>query len=482
MIFENIEPKRALFYFEEISKIPHGSGNTKAISDYCAEFASKKGLRFIQDEKGNVIIFKNAAEGYENSAPVILQGHMDMVCEKEEQLEFDFKSDPLKLIIKDGFLTAEGTTLGADDGAAVSFMLALLEDENLKAPSLECVFTVDEEIGMLGAAAMDMSPLSGRRMINLDHGCEDSFIAGCAGGVVAICHIPVARDKISGVMVNLNILGAAGGHSGEEIDKQRANTNVLMGRFLHLISGELDYRLCSVCGGLKDNAIPRRTSASIIISSSYAQRLLSLSEAFCSMIKSEYAVSDPDLSVTAEISEEVCCYEAMDKESTGRVAKVICSLPAGVQKMSYYLPSLVQTSLNMGILATDDNEVRCSYCVRSSVGSEKEEVCKRLEATLALAGGFVDYEGDYPAWEYVKSSKLALLMTDVYSEMRGRQPIIETIHAGLECGIFSNNLKGLECVSIGPSMDEIHTTRERLDLESTKRTWDFLCRILERMK
>lgn len=479
-VLENIEPKRALFYFEEISKIPHGSRNTKAISDYVAAFARSNNLKYVQDESNNIIVYKDAAAGYENSEPVILQGHLDMVCEQDNMRDLNFERDPLDLALLDGMLLAKGTTLGADDGVAVCFMLALLEDKHVKAPALECVFTVDEEIGMLGASVIDFSLFKSRRMINLDHGEEGSFLVGCAGGVTACCHIPITKEEVMGQVLTLTICKATGGHSGEEIDKQRANTNVLMGRLLRELSEAMEYRLISINGGLKDNAIPRETVADIVIFRDGEKAVSQIESAFA-VLKKEYEHSDPKMEIAVSFVDTEGEVSACDSESTDRITSVIHCLPAGIQKMNYQMPALVQTSLNMGILSTLKTEVTCSFSVRSSVKSEKYELCKRLETICGLTGGNVTYEGDYPAWEYDKDSKLAALMSDIYFEMYKSAPKIGTIHAGLECGIFSEGLKGLDCVSIGPNMFEIHTTRERLDIESARRTWDFLVRILERL-
>lgn len=481
-VLDNIEPKRALFYFEEISKIPHGSTNTKAISDYCVNFAKAKGLKYIQDESNNLVIFKDAAAGYENSETVIIQGHLDMVSEQDNGRNFNSEKDPLELFVSDGMLGARGTTLGADDGVAVAFMLALLEDKNIKAPRLECVFTVDEEIGMLGASAFDYSVLTGRRMINLDHGEEGNILAGCAGGVTALGTIPVKREACSGAKLELEISGATGGHSGEEIDKQRANTNMLMGRVLFALSRIADIRLVSVEGGLKDNAIPRKSVARFVAPDDKVEILMNTASSLAATIKAEYEATDPKLTISLLSAEEKSDELPMDSESAKRVINTVYNSPSGIQKMSCYLPGLVQSSLNMGVLECGAGEVRNTYCVRSSIESEKLEICNRLKSLFELSGGKVSFSGDYPAWEYSKDSLLSNTVSDIYFEMMGSRPVIGTIHAGLECGIFAKELGELDCVSIGPFMYEIHTTRERLDLASTKRTWDLLLRILERLQ
>jgi len=480
-ILSEIEPKRVFYYFEEISGIPHGSGNVQKISDYCVGFAEKNGLEYYRDESGNVIIYKNAYPGYEESEAVILQGHIDMVCEKEDGCDIDFEKDGLKLAVEDGYLFAEGTTLGADDGVAVCFMLALLENKYIKAPALQCVFTVDEEIGMLGAAELDMSKISARRMINLDNGEEGSMLIGCAGGVTATCHLPVNSAEISGRRAIIEISGLAGGHSGEMIIEERASANVLMGRTLFELSKIASINVISVNGGLKDNAISRSSKAEIVIKNNIeaVKDAISILE---KIYKKEYAATDSSLELNISIG-EVCNREkAYDNDSTKRLIAVLFNLPNGIQKMSKKVPGLVQSSLNMGILKSDAEEVTFSFSVRSDYKTEKEEMCRRMEALLNLAGGNVTYCGDYPAWEVKDESSLQKIMLECYEEYFGMSPKIGTIHAGLECGIFSDALAGLDCVSIGPTMKDIHTSAETLDIKSTERYWEYLLTVLERLK
>lgn len=484
-VLEGIEPQRPLYYFEQISNIPRGSGDTDAISNYCVSFAKMHGLEYVQDECGNVVIYKKAYSGFEDSPTVILQGHIDMVCEKERSSFHDFTKDSLELIVEDGYLSANGTTLGADDGVAVCFMFAVLEDENIKAPALECVFTVDEEIGMLGADKLDMSLLIGRRMINLDNGEEGSLLIGCAGGITADCYLPVKKeeyDMLRNAVFSIEVSGLTGGHSGEEIIKQRANANHLLGRILAWISKDVKINIIRIQGGLKENAIPRDANV-VVLTDTFdeMQKAIKLVEELKETIKKEYSDTDPDLNISAVrilTSEK----EMFSDDSSQKLITTLYNLPNGIQKMSQKVLGMVQSSLNMGIVKMVDDKVMFSFSVRSDVKSEKEEMCRRMETLMNISGGYVEYSGDYPAWEVKSKSHLQSIMGTVYKELFSCEPKIGTIHAGLECGIFSDRLPGLDCVSIGPTMLDIHTPSEKLDLKSMERYWHYLIAILDRLK
>ena len=477
-VLTEIEPKNVFKYFEEICSIPHGSGNTKQISDYCVSFAEEHGLRYIQDSSNNVIIFKDAAPGYEKSAPVILQGHLDMVCEKELSCGIDFEKDGLSLRLDDGIISAEGTTLGGDDGIAVAMGLALLAADDIPHPPLEVVLTVDEEIGMLGAAALDCSPLKSRLMLNLDSEDEGVLLVSCAGGVTAACHLPVSREEVHGTKVMLKISGLTGGHSGVEIDKGRANANQLMGRLLNEISKALPYSLISVDGGLKDNAIPREAVAEIVLENAAA--IQAVVEKYQNIFEVEYRGVDPGLSVKAIIG-ETGQFKAADSVSKKHMIAALVNLPGGIQRMSVDIPGLVQTSLNMGILKTASAEMIMSFSVRSSVGTEKEELVSRLSSLMDLLGGTVECAGNYPAWEYKPDSRLRSVMIEVFEEQYDHKPEVAAIHAGLECGLFAGKLPGLDCVSFGPDIKDIHTPKESMDTASVRRVWNYVLKILERL-
>ncbi|MCH5267422.1 MAG: aminoacyl-histidine dipeptidase [Lachnospiraceae bacterium] len=479
-ILSETPPKEVFKYFEEICAIPHGSGNTKQISDYCVNFAKEHGLRYIQDDNGNVIIWKEGTKGYEQSAPVILQGHLDMVCEKTPDSSIDFETEGLTLQVKDGYISAKDTTLGGDDGIAVAMALALLDSETIPHPPIEVVLTVDEEIGMLGAAAIDCSSLKSRLMLNLDSEEEGVLLVSCAGGVTATCHLPLSRVETEGTFVTLKISGLTGGHSGVEIHKGRANANQLLGRTLNELDNLISYELISVTGGLKDNAIPREAEAGLVVAYEDMSAVKELVEKYNDIYRAEYHITDPELSLTVSVGEKGV-YTVVDSISRKYMIAALVNVPCGVLRMSLDIPGLVQTSLNMGILDTGSDEMVMKFSIRSNVGTEKEEMVSRLKNLMEIFGGTIEISGNYPAWEYNKDSKLRNLMVEIFEEQYGKKPAVEAIHAGVECGLFAGKLPGLDCVSIGPEIKDIHTPGERMDIASVKRTWDFVLEILKRL-
>lgn len=481
-ILTGLEPEKVFYYFEEITKIPHGSRDTKRISDYLVGFAKEHNLKFIQDELNNVIIFKDASKGYENADSVIIQGHMDMVCEKEDDCDIDFSKDPLRLEVNDGIISAKGTTLGGDDGIAVAYALAILDDDTILHPALEVVITVDEEIGMLGAADLDTTPLKSKMMINIDSEDEGILLASCAGGMTATVHVPVKKEAIKGTKATLVVDGLAGGHSGVEINKGRANANKLVGRVLYGLSKEFSFNLVSVNGGLKDNAIPRASKAELVFAPNTDLEAVKACLAdFDAAFKHEYKTTDAKVkvSLTAVSEDEVTAFDA---DSTSRVITGLMNLPLGIQSMSFDIEGLVQTSLNLGILETTETEVAFSYSVRSSVESEKQDLYLQLESLAKLLGGCVTSMGEYPAWEYKEDSKLRSIMVESFKRQYGHDPEIQAIHAGLECGLFAGKIEGLDAVSFGPDMKDVHTPNESMDVASVKRTWDYLVDVLASLK
>lgn len=478
-VLEGLQPARALYYFEEISKIPHGSRNTKQISDYLVGFAKAHGLRYAQDEVNNVVIYKDAAHGYENHPVVILQGHMDMVAEKTKDSAFDFTKDPLDLRTDGEFIWAEGTTLGGDDGIAVAFALAILEADDLPHPALECVFTVDEEVGMDGAAALDPALLQGRVFLNCDSEAEGILTVSCAGGATSGLHLPISIEKAEGKGIHIYVDGLAGGHSGAEIHKGRANANKVMGELLEHLLKQMPYRLVYVRGGQKDNAIPRYTMAKVIVADNRLDEAIASIEKLAGELLKKLPKEEDKAKITCEAC--VCRGRAMNIASTRKVVGLLSEVPNGVQAMSQDMPGLVQTSLNLGILKTEDSELTMTFSVRSSVNDEKLALIEKLKTVGEKYGASYDEHGAYPAWEYRKDSPLRDLMVRVFEDLYGRQPIVEAIHAGLECGLFSGKLPGLDCVSFGPDMQDIHTTRERLSVASTARTWNYLLAVLRQL-
>ena len=477
-VLDQLEPKNVFRFFEQMCAIPHGSYNTKAVSDWCVAFAKERGLEHYQDEMNNVILIKEASVGYEEAQPVILQGHLDMVCEKAPGCEKDMAREGLDLAVEGDYIYAEGTTLGGDDGIAVAMALAALDDESLPHPRLEVILTTEEEVGMDGAMALDVSPIRGRKLLNLDSEAEGVFTVSCAGGSMAACGLPVARAPFGGDILRVRVAGLTGGHSGAEIHKGRANANMLLGRLLRTMAAETELRLVSADGGLKDNAIP--VAAEAVVAAEDGRKAKAAAERMAACFQTEYRRSDPMLTVTAE--EAAAAWQPMDASSTERTVCLLACAPNGVQTMSQDIHGLVQTSLNLGILKTGENAVTASFCIRSSVDSEKEMLKDRLACLLAQLGGGVSFSGEYPGWAYRPDSPLRELMTEVYREQYGREPKVEAIHAGLECGLLAGKLPGLDCVSIGPDLLEIHTPREKMSISSVQRVWMFVREILKRSR
>ena len=478
-ILDQLEPKRVFSWFEQLCAIPHGSRNTKQVSDWLVQFAADRGLEHYQDELNNVIIRKAAAPGYEAAAPLILQGHMDMVCERAPDCGKDMEREGLELFVEGDLVGARGTTLGGDDGIAVAMMLALLDADDIPYPPLECVFTVDEEIGMLGAVGLDVSPLRGRRMLNIDSEAEGVFTVSCAGGRVVNCVLPLRREGFlsSGAALRIEISGLIGGHSGVEIHKGRANASMLLGRVLYALKKATALRIVSVEGGLKDNAIPVRAAAQVVVGdAAAAERVCRERE---QALRVEYAVTDPGVSVRMEPGVPET---PMDADSTLRVLCLLQNVLNGVQAMSPDVAGLVQTSLNLGILTTSADRVEAAFCVRSSVESQTLMLTDRLQCLTEQLGGTIEISGDYPGWAFRRESPLRDLLTEVYREQYGKEPVVDAIHAGVECGLFAGKIPDLDCVSIGPDLSEIHTFRERLHVASTQRTWALVLETLKRMK
>lgn len=474
-----LESQRVFDYFEEICAIPHGSRNTKQISDYLAAFAGKHGLTYYQDDANNIVIIKEASAGYENAEPVILQGHMDMVCEKENGCEIDFEKDGLDLYIDVDFLRARGTTLGGDDGIAVAYALALLESGEIPHPRLEVVITVDEEIGMLGAEVIDLSMLKGHRLLNIDSDVEGHFLTSCAGGMTVEAELAVTRMAQSGLVMKMTVSGLEGGHSGSEIDKEHANANIVAGRALKYISDRMALGVISMAGGLKDNAIPREHTAEVLIPVDKKEEFLAYLEELTGVLRREYAVSDAGIQITAE---EGGVQEAqiLSYASISKVLFYLRQVPDGVQHMSRVMPGLVETSLNLGILKLTEDALLTTTSVRSSVSTRKEELLDRLTHLVEFLGGEVEVNGDYPAWEYRADSRLRETISEVYRDLFDEEPVFEAIHAGLECGILSGKIADLDCVSFGPNNYDIHTPKERLSISSTEKVWKLLKEFLKR--
>ena len=476
-VLKGIEPERVFHYFEEISAIPHGSTDTKRISDYCVSYAKEHGFEYYQDSDNNVIIIKPASSGREQEEPIIMQGHIDMVCEVEPGITKDMTKEALDLFVDGDLIGARHTTLGGDDGIAVAMALAIMDDDSLSHPRLEALLTVDEEIGMLGAVSVDVSPLKGHVMLNIDSEEEGIFTVSCAGGVVAECIVPVLREESKGNTYEIYAKGLTGGHSGIEINKGRATANKTVAMILKSLKEKVDFRIVSIDGGLKDNAIPV-ASKGIIVTEAGLDELKAVVDEIAGPIISKHKETDPSMEIgVCEVKVQMLPASA---KSTEDILDVFYNLPEGIQKMSEGVEGLVQTSLNMGILTTTETQVSLKYCVRSSVDREKNELVAGMNDLVKAHGGHMILTGDYSGWEYRPDSPLRDTLTAIYKEQYGKDVKIEAIHAGVECGVLAGKINDLDCVSYGPNLTEIHTYRERMSISSVARVYKMTRTIIEK--
>ncbi len=480
---KNLQPVEVFKYFEKLSQIPRGSGNEKEVSDYLVSFAEEQHLEYVQDSALNVVIRKKATPGFENSPAVVLQGHMDMVCEKNKDIEHDFTKDPLKLRIIDDMIYATDTTLGADNGIAVAMGLAILASNEYHHPAIELLVTTSEETGMDGAMALEPKNIKGRILINIDSEEEGTLLVSCAGGLTAKTTIPAVWEEIDATLVPyiVKIRGLKGGHSGMEIDKERGNSNKLMGRILMSILPEIDFRLSSLNGGSKHNAIPRETDAVILVRAD-DKALIEKKICECKeMFTTELRTSDPDLRVEFETLPTIP-QEMLSKESTNNVVNYLYLLINGVTSMSMDIKGLVESSLNLGVISTYKDSIEFISSIRSSVRSLKNELTNRLIVTAKLNGGSVVTESDYPEWAYNPDSKIRTIFEDVYEKMYSQKPHITAIHAGLECGLFAEKFGQLDAISFGPNLYDVHTPNEHMSISSVQRMWEYLLEVLKNIK
>jgi len=471
------EAREVFRFFAEFSKIPHGSGNMNRISDYLVDFAKSRGLTYVQDDAKNVIIIKEATSGYEEEEPLLLQGHMDMVAVKKPECTKDLMKEGIDLCVDGDYLYAKDTSLGGDDGIAVAYMLAILDSDAIAHPRIEAIITVDEEVGLLGAKAIDLSVCKGRRLLNMDSEQEGIFTVSCAGGARIHCTLPVERTQTEGVKYAISVEGLQGGHSGGEIHKEKGNSNVLSGRILYTCQKAVPVQLVSMAGGLADNAISRETRMEVVVSKTDTEAFEEALKKVTLAIQKELATKDPDVTVVINSKEEGT-FMAVTEADSKKAAYLLLVLPNGVQAMSADIAGLVQTSLNLGILKLEEEKLQLDYSVRSSVGSEKELLLAKVSAIVDSCGGSWEISGEYPAWEYRKDSVLRDKMVSLYEEMYGCKPEVVAIHAGLECGLFADKLKGLDCVSTGPQVWDVHTTEERLSISSAERVWKYILALL----
>ena len=479
-VLSGLEPERVFYYFEEICKIPHGSYHEKEISDYLVKFAKEHGFLVYQDELYNVVMLVDASKGYEQEEPVILQGHMDMVCEKDADASIDMEKEGLQLETDGTYVYAKDTTLGGDDGIAVAYMLAIAESTTIVHPPLELIITVSEEVGMEGAAGIELSMLKGKRMLNLDSEEEGVFLSSCAGGLSTHSVIPVKRipSKLSD-WYRISVSGLLGGHSGCEIHKGRANANCILGRVLNELYQTAAFELFSMEGGKKDNAIPLWAEAVIGMEQTEYGKAVDSIAALNEVLKKEYANSDAGIQIKMEKVKEQGVKKVLEQNALMDVITLLMTLPNGIQGMSMTVEGLVETSLNLGIMRLEETELFLQHAIRSSVTTKKWFVAKQVECLVKRLGGTVLRKGEYPAWEYKEESVVRPRVLSLYEKLYGKKPKVEGIHAGLECGLLAAKIPELDCVAMGPDILDIHTTSERLDIESTKRVYEFLIEYLK---
>ena len=477
-VLSDLRSQEVFKYFEELSAVPRGSGHTDKVVDYLLSFAAEHNLDSYRDDANNVIIRKAASKGYENADILVLQGHHDMVCEKADGVEHDFENDGIEVYVDGDWLRAKGTTLGGDNGIAVAMMLAILADEELPHPALEMLFTADEEIGMLGAFAFDCSQLKGHKLINLDSEYEGVLMCSCAGGANVRSRISVNLEQTSGTVVTVSVKGLKGGHSGVEIDKGRANSNVLLARLLKGAVEAMDVRLVAIEGGTRETAIANTAEMKVIVSDEKA--FLRVAEEMKDIFIKEYATAEPDMEIAFDC--DVGDAMALTLEDTKKVANVMVALPDAVQAMSIDMPGLVQTSTNWGLLKLEGSELAFCNTVRSSMTTQKRWIIAKIKAIVGLAGGECEIQGDYPGWAFNPNSEVTDVILKSYKKLFGKDAKVDAVHAGIECGLFADAIPNLDCVSIGPEMAEVHTPNEHLSIASTARTYELLKEVLKESK
>ncbi|ONI47049.1 aminoacyl-histidine dipeptidase [Candidatus Epulonipiscium fishelsonii] len=467
-----------LDYFKEICNIPRGSGNEKAISDYMVKFAEGLGLAVKQDKANNVYIFKPATKGYENCPTVILQGHLDMVCEKDQNTKFDFQTQGLDLIVEGDWIKAKGTTLGADNGIAIAYQMAILADNSLKHGPIECLMTTEEETGMGGVANLHPEYLKGKILLNMDTDIEGEFLVSCAGGIRASITVPFEYKPIENSAVyEIHIKGLTGGHSGAEIHHERANANVLAGYMLAVFDRKYDVNLISINGGNKDNVITRECTFEIAIplhlSSTFEMNFKSVADA----CKGMYKTQDPNMEIN---------YKKIEKDkmisTTETFINLIRLLPNGIQRMNHEMKGLVETSSNVGVVKTTENNIEISISMRSSTYYGKIELASRIQRLANVLGVFCKLSSDYPGWEYQSNSRIREMAVKLYKEMYHKEPEIKAIHAGLECGFLAQKLPNTDIIAFGPTVKDIHSPNERASISSMNRVYEYVVKLLEEIK
>ena len=476
---QNLEPKEVFGIFAEITRVPRPSKKEGKIIAFLQDFAKKHHLEYDTDQAGNVIIRKPATPGYEAKPGIILQAHMDMVCEKNADVQHDFDNDPIDTYVDGDWLKARGTTLGADNGIGMAMALATLCSDNIKHPALECLFTVDEETGLGGAYALSNKLLKGRSLINLDSEDDGQVFIGCAGGIDSVATFPIAWEKTPAdyFAAKISVKGLLGGHSGDDIEKGRGNANKILNRFLFRLNKQTDLRIFHIDGGNLRNAIAREAHAILCVPHDYKEPLRIELNHLITDIEQEIGKTETDFRM--ELESENLPERVLAKELSDRLLQALYACPHGVMAMSRDMPGLVESSTNLASIKMDDRQIIVTTSQRSSIESAKHDVKQMVECTFKLAGATVTHGDGYPGWKPNIDSKLLQTAQASFSRLFGEEAKIRAIHAGLECGLFLEKYPHLDMISIGPDMRGVHSPSEQLSITSTQRCWLWLRGILE---
>ena len=476
-----LAPQEVFRYFKEISDVPRSSSHNEKISAYLVNFAKEHELEYYQDESGNVIIWKDGTPGYENSDMVMIQGHMDIVAEKTEDSTHDFQNDPLELIVDGDTLTANKTTLGADDGAAIAMGLALLDSTDIPHPPLEFIATVDEEIGMLGAYALDGSKIRSRKVINIDSEEEGIITVGCAGAVDIFTSFPADKKLVNGVKYKYVVDGLLAGHSGLDIHQERANAGQIVARLFLDAREKAELNIVSINGGRATNVILGKVEGEVIVATSDVKAFEEIIATSTEEIKAEYRTSDSGITVSIEAVGEAS-EEAVDTVCQDNFFKFLVACPTGAEHYSVELKGLVETSHSIGVVKLEDGRLITKSMSRSSVNSRNRLLARKIGIIAEALGAEVEHGSSYGAWEFNNKSDLLDVCINAYKEQYGEEPVVSAMHAGIECGIWAEKVGKVDAVSIGPDMTGVHSVNEELSIPSTERTWDYLKLILSHCK
>ncbi len=469
---QSLKPERLWFYFGEVLKIPRPSKKEEKIIEYLVAFGKRNNLETIRDKVGNVIIRKAAAPGLEKAPSVCLQGHVDMVCEKDTEVDFDFNRDPIQAYVEDGWLKARGTTLGADNGIAVATMLAILEAKDIAHGPLECLFTIDEETGLTGAFALEPGLLKSRTLLNLDSEDDGEFFIGCAGGKDTVIELPMEKDKIpkSCKALRMRVHGLQGGHSGDDIHRNRANANKVLNRFLWETAGKFGTRVSSFDGGNLRNAIPREAVGIFVVPAEQLQAVKSFAVSYLKNLRYEFRVAEPDMKIDLEDC-EMPGY-VLAKSQQEKLLGSLYACPHGVMAWSQDIPGFVETSTNLASVKMKDVKILIATSQRSSIESAKDDICQMVAAVFKLTGAKIEHTDGYPGWSPNPDSKVLGLCVQSYEALFGKKPVVRAIHAGLECGIIGDKYPGMDMISFGPTMRGVHSPSERLEISTVEKFLD----------